>query len=306
MKNRPISIPSTRALVAFECAARLGNFSRAAQELNTSQSAVSRHIADLEARLGVPLFERRNRRVALNAPGTQLHRAVASGLETIRATMAAIAQDPDSDQLTIACTHEISHLLLMPLYDDLDRALGRQARIRILTQEYETLESSPDPRIDLLFHYDAVEAQVPDGARIFQEAVRPVCSPHFAQTHAAALAAPLSSWSQLPFLRLVKENQGWATWDDWFESAGAAGLDPGYTDFDNYVYLLEAAAAGRGLALGWRGLVERHLATGVLVPITDGYVTLGRALFATLTVRGRSRPIAKACLEFLGGVPGMG
>ena len=102
---------------------------------------------------------------------------------------------------------------------------------------------------------------------MFEEAVCPICSPQFAETHAEVLAAGVEAWAALPFLLLTKQNKGWATWRDWFARAGVADLAPQFTGFDNYVYLLEAAAAGKGLAIGWRGLVERHLANGTLVSL---------------------------------------
>ena len=85
-------IPSTAALIAFESAARHCNFSRAAAELNTSQSAISRHISGLETQLSAQLFERRNKTVRLTDAGTQFYHAVVSGLETISTAAAAVAE----------------------------------------------------------------------------------------------------------------------------------------------------------------------------------------------------------------------
>ena len=70
------------------------------------------------------------------------------------------------------------------------------------------------------------------------------------------------------------------------------------TGFDNYVYMLEAAAAGRGLALGWRGMVERYLEAGSLVLAAEGFTEFGGACYAVLTRRGRERPAARRCLSF--------
>ena len=84
-----------------------------------------------------------------------------------------------------------------------------------------------------------------------------------------------------------------------FDAKGYPEITPNYTFFSNYVYLLEAAAAGKGLALGWKGLIERHLQDGVLMPVVNEYVTFDRAIYAILTARGRNNPLAQqftACL----------
>ena len=88
MSARRYRIPSSSALQAFEAAARHCNFSRAAAELHTSQSAISRHIANLEARFNARLFDRyRKRQLVLSRQGELLFRAVVSGLDNIQAAI---------------------------------------------------------------------------------------------------------------------------------------------------------------------------------------------------------------------------
>ncbi len=257
-------LPSTSSLTAFESAARHLNFSRAAEELNTSQSAISRHIAGLEQRLNTALFVRAKKRLKLTEQGEHLFRAVVAGLDTIHSGLAAVSVwSPESD-LTISCTHEISHLFLLPRFDALQDHLGPAVQIRILTSEYEAVETDPDPRIDLAFSYGKAANPDTASATVLREAVCPVCSPQFAAAHADRLSGGVESWGDLPFLLLTKQNRGWATWDDWFAKAEAAGLSPEFIGIDNYVYLLEACTAGRGIALGWQGLIERHLDSGAL------------------------------------------
>ena len=233
MDNRRYSIPSTSALVAFECAARHLNFTRAAEELNTSQSAISRHIADLEGRLGVRLFERSSLKMLLTVEGEMYHRAIVSGLETIQSAAAAIGSYSQNDQLVIACTHEISHLLLMPRFEDLQNEVGADIEIRIMTYDYDILEKVLDPRIDLMFSYQKPNTREEDQVHVFRESVTPVCSPAFAEENAATLKKPCQEWGSLPFLQLTKRNKGWATWDDWFERHGAPLTTPEYLRFEN-------------------------------------------------------------------------
>ena len=290
-------LPSTSALVAFESAARHCNFSRAAEELHTSQSAISRHIAELESRLGVSLFIRFKRKLSLSEQGEQYYHAVVASLDNINAITKTMSTAPKSDLLTIACTHEISHLFLMPRYDALQTALGKHIVIRIMTYEYETYNENSDPQVDIKFSYQRDKKNVKNSVPVLAESVMPICSPTFLQKNKSVLKSDISGWGKLPFLLNTRKNYGWATWQDWFIQ-NQVNLMPEYLSFYNYIYLLEAATAGRGLALGWQGLIERYLDSGALVPATEKYTNFDRALFAELTQQGQDREIAKRCQEY--------
>ena len=293
-------IPSTSALLAFESAARHCNFSRAAEELFTSQSAISRHISTLEDRFNARLFERIKRKnLVLTEQGQQFYRSVVSSLSQLQSAVEEITDSGLNQQITIACTHEISHLYLMPRFEQLQKNLGKNLTLRIMTYEYDMMETTIDPRIDIIFVFDVNSVAAEHRCQVFKEAIRPICSPDFARNHTNTLNGPVEHWSQLPILTLSKQNRGWATWDDWFDAHGVTLDNPDYTQFDNYVYLLEAAAAGRGLALGWQGLIERHLENQSLVALGDGYITSDRAIHAVLTQKGQSSTPAKSCLGFL-------
>jgi LysR family transcriptional regulator, glycine cleavage system transcriptional activator len=299
-------IPSTSALLAFESAARFCNFSRAADELATSQSAISRHIATLESRLGCRLFDRSEKRLRLTGEGEQFHRAVITGLEGIQSAAMAIAGGGADDHLTLACTHEISHLYLMPRFEALQEALGGQTGIHVMTADYDLIDAVPDAGIDLVLAYEAGEGPAEDRVVALPEAVAPVCAPAWAERHRAMLDGPVTGWSDLTLLDMTRRSRGWMTWQDWFAQCGVPGAPPARLGFDNYVYLLEAAAAGRGLALGWRGLIDRYLANGNLVVATERWALSPHPLYARLTRRGRGRPAARACLAHLGRLAGEG
>lgn len=297
--GRRYRVPSTSALLAFESAARHCNFTRAAEELNTSQSAVSRHIVALEKNLSTCLFERHNRSLSLTEQGELFYRAVVAGLEGIQSASHAIANTVDNESVTIACTHTISHLVVMPRFESLQRAVGSAVHVRVMAYEYDVLETVRDPRIDLMFSY---HEQAPSNTNIgvvFPEAIVPVCSPAFAEANGHLLNSDPGQWAELPFLQLSKRNGGWSSWEDWFKKIDTPTPALDYLPFDNYTYLLEAACAGRGLALGWKGLVDRHLQTGTLVRVGGEFVKTGRVFCAELTPRGSRRDCARACMDFL-------
>ena len=304
MTNRRYRVPSTSALQAFEAAARHVNFSRAAEELHTSQSAISRHVAALESRLDTTLFDRgRHKRLCLTHQGEQFYRAVVAALDGIRNSIEAIAGTGEEGVVTLACTHEISHLILLPRFDALQQALGSDKTIRVMTYEYDSMRRALDPGVDITIQYDVGQTHPADRVQVVREAVRPVTSRAFFDANRGRLEDAPSAWLDLPFLELSSYNYGWASWDDWFAAQGMAPVSPQFQYFNNYVYLLEAAAAGKGIALGWRGLIDRYIDTGVLCEIGPDFVEFDRAIHALLTEHGRGKPLARRCLEALAQLP---
>ena len=300
LKNPDGPLPRMHALRAFDAAARHSSFNRAAEELGTHQPSVSRYIAELEHEIGVRLFERSHRAVSLTPAGEVFHRAVAVGLERIAAGARTASSVSEDQRVVVACGPGTSYQFVMPRFQDLRQAIGEDACLRVLTLDPDMLERLGDDEADLVITFDETDRAPADWVTVFEEAVTPVCSPGFAATHAHVLARPVAEWSSLPFLRLARSPRGWATWHDWFEAAGYPAPPPRYIGIDDYIYLLEAAVAGQGLALGWRHFIDRHLNAGTLVTVVDGFVEPNRSCFARLTRRGRQRRAARRCLDALG------
>ncbi|MEM7359132.1 MAG: LysR family transcriptional regulator [Pseudomonadota bacterium] len=303
-KQEAYRIPSVSALIAFESAARHLNFSLAAEELNTSQSAISRHIQGLESRFGRRLFDRSKRkhnRLQLTPAGTEYYRAVVASLDGLHNATRALGEADYNNQLMISCTHETSHLFLMPRFDALQQHLGNDIQIKIITSEYQAMETSPDPRIDVMLKSTS-KHETRDGQQlIFREAIQPICSPGFFEKHAETLKKPISEWQSLTFLNLSVSDSSarWSDWEDLFSHYQVDDFGPKYLSYFNYVYLLEAVAAGRGVGLGWRHLIERHLDDGMFVTLTDEYIGFNNGMFGLLTEKGRELPQAQQCLTFL-------
>ena len=299
-RRGPYRIPPTSALIAFESAARHGNFSRAARELRTSQSAISRHIASLERQLSTRLFNRSRTGVSLTDAGSRYRDAVAIGLGAIHAGAAEVAELSNVEQveLVVACSDEISHLFLMPRYDSLQKALGEQVRIRILTYQHNIRYLPPAPVADVVLTWNPSTTAPEDRVVVLQEKVRPLCSPGYAALHAETLKRPVTSWSKLTFLGISRPNEGWASWDDWFDVVGRPDPEPRYANFDNYTYVLEAASAGQGIALGWNHFIERYLESGALISLDAEFFKTDNQFYAVVTKKGRQRPLARKCLTF--------
>lgn len=297
-KDASYRLPTTTVLTAFDCAARQGSFAGAAKELGISQPAVSRHIASLETRLGIRLFERSRNGVRLTEDGQRYHEKVAAGLGLLQTATSEVVRPSAREQVMIACSQSASHYLLMPRRGALQAALGEETRIGTAIFNSYARNLPLDPIPDVVLDWDRVIG-AKERTTLFREAVRPVCSPEYAAAHEETLSGPVSGWSGLAFLEPGLPSTGWASWEDWFLAAGHPEPRPRFTGFDNYIYSLEAAASGQGIALGWRGFVDGHLETGALVALGDGYVERDNHFCGMLTEQGRLRPVAGAYLSQL-------
>ena len=291
-------IPPARALIAFESAARNGSFSRAAKELGSFQSAVSRQVATLEQWVSMRLFERSPAGVTLTEAGSRLSEAIAAGLRVIHRGVAEVEELSSHEQVVIACSNDISQFLLLPRCNALSEVLGEDVRIRILTYYQEPENVPPEPVADVILTWQEAHAPPSHRVSMCKEAVRPVCSPAYAASHADILDRPVTEWGDLTFVEYLGPGDGWANWDDWFAAAGRPKRKPRYLGYDNYAYLLEAAAAGRGIALGWNCFIDRFLATGALVALGEDFVEFDNECFCALTEKGLGKPRARMCLEF--------
>ena len=189
-------IPPASALIAFESAARHGSFTRAAAELATSQSAISRHVARLEKRLGAPLFERSRAGVRLTEGGQRFRDAVVIGLGALQAGAAEVAtlSSDKPAEVMIACSDEVSHLFLMPRYRPLKEALGEHVRVRILVHSHSSSGPPTQPPADVVLAWDAGFSTPRDRVLVAREALMPFCAPGYAADHAKTLSGPVANW----------------------------------------------------------------------------------------------------------------
>ena len=296
MNGAQFHIPSISMLVAFEATARLGGVRHAAEELNTSQSAISRYIRNLEMSLEVTLFDRRNRRVVLTKRGEDYHIAVRSALESLHA--AGLGLRTQGALLTIGCTAEVSVLLLRPIFSRLKRALPDGVNLRVLGCDYDTLPLVVPTGVDIVFEYSAPRTDA-NSARILDEEIVPVASPAFRRRFERVLGGHPRHWAGVPRLEIAPRDEGWATWTDWFAAHDCEPPRAPVETFENYIHLLEAAANGDGIAIGWNGFMRSYFNTQRFVPLRDEWLASGIGLYATLTAHGRRNPDATGCLREL-------
>ena len=265
--------PSLDLLRGFEAAARHLNFTRAADEMALTQSAVSRQIKALEDRLGVQLVVRQARGIALTEEGERLYRAVAAALSQVHAAIEQISSGRSARTLTVSCTLSFCSLWLIPRLASFQSA---HPGVEVRLSANNHVINLDRERIDLAIRYCS-PASAPAGAiRLFGEEVLPVCSPALLEPRGRELTA-LADLRNHVLLHLDDPSGPipWVSWPSWLEAAGLPALrTAGSLYFNHYEQVVRAAVGGQGIALGRMPLVDSLLQDGSLVaPFHEGIVT---------------------------------
>ncbi|HEX4985974.1 MAG TPA: LysR substrate-binding domain-containing protein [Burkholderiales bacterium] len=288
MARKPDPVATLDFYRGFEAAARHLSFTRAAAELFVTQSAISRQIQSLEQRLGVPLFTRRNRGLALTEAGLQMYRAADIALRTLREAAQRIAPDDARNMVTVTATMAFCSLWLIPRLASF-REAHPEVDVRI-SAENAVLDLDRE-HIDVAVRYCPVPAAPPGAVRMFGEQILPICSPRLLKDRSRPLKAP----ADLKHHTLLHYDPGevtipWLSWDVWLETAGVPGLKPaGVLRFSQYDQVVAAAVGGQGVGIGRLPLVGSLIADGSLAsPFRSDRVT-DRAHFIVRSAASRGR-----------------
>src|SRR6476659_8383889 len=172
------SLPPLEFLRGFEAAARHLSFTRAAAELFLTQSAISRQIQALEAFVGVPLFERRHKSLALTPAGEAYHRTVSQTLDLLRDATRRLRETRAGHVLTVTTTVSFAALWLVPRLARF-RKEHPEVDVRIAAT-FEVVDMEREG-IDLAIR-DCALSKAPPGAQfLVGEQLMAVCSPSYAR-----------------------------------------------------------------------------------------------------------------------------
>lgn len=249
------------ALRAFEASARHLSFTRAGLELHVTQAAVSHQVKGLEEILGVRLFRRLPRGLALTDEGTALLPVLEEAFRRIGATLDRFEGGRVREVLTVGAVATFTVGWLLP-------------RLRDFQEEYPFVDLrilTNNNRVDLAGEGLDCAIRFGDGAWHGTEAVRLLEAP-LSVLCAPALAERLrqpTDLASVPLLRSYRADE----WARWFALAGAACPALRGVVFDSSVAMAEAAAQGAGAALLPAAMFARDLRTGRLVrPFTTEIV----------------------------------
>jgi LysR family transcriptional regulator, glycine cleavage system transcriptional activator len=250
-------LPPLNALRAFEAAARHLSFTRAADELHVTQTAISHQIKALEERLAVRLFRRLPRGLLLTEEAQRYLPPIRDAFDQIAAATEQLGAGGSSGRLTVSVLPSFAAKWLVP----------RLGRFRATHPDLDLRISASSQLVD--FARDDVDIAIRMGRgrypglrvdRLFGESMLPVCAPKLLSG-----AHPLRRPEDLREHVLLHDDDH-TGWQLWLELSGVEGVDPTRGPiFTDSAMVVQAAAEGQGVALARRVLAAGDLAAGRLV-----------------------------------------
>lgn len=290
-------IPSLQALACFDAAARHESYTRAAQELALTQSAVSRQITGLENYLGQTLFRRTRHGVALTERGSVYARQIAPRLQALeRDTLEVMSGQGAGQTLMLAAVPTFASRWLIPRLPQLTLAHPELVlHIEVRTRPFLFADSDFDAAL-----YAGTPQQMRNwaGTRahlLMHEQLMPVCAP------ALLPSGRLRSAAELADMPLLQQTTRPHAWRQWFQTASTVApqalAGPRYELFSMTV---AAAVHGMGMALVPRVLIEQELAAGQLVQACDHVLAPERAYYLVTPEQGEGKAALSDFLDWLG------
>lgn len=253
-------LPPLNALRVFAVAAKTSNLSVAAQQLHVSQSAVTRHIATLEAFLGETLFVRERHGVRLTPAGRLYARSVLPSLDRIaRATETLLGRSEPATLSVLAYTTFSAKWLIPRLSDFLARHPGFEVKI---VNSGVDVDFARDP-VDLAIQFGEGKWPGMRADRLLADELEPVCSPEWLRQVRSGSAGPQTLLGR----RLLISEPRNTDWPEWLAFAGLsdAAATAERMSFSSYVLAWQAAVDGLGIAIGYSRLLSSELRSGRLV-----------------------------------------
>jgi len=277
-----VRLPSLETLRIFAVAARHLSFTRAADELHLTQSAISHRVRALEEELGVLLFDRLTRRIELTRAGEALAQRVEKAVADIARAIADLNPVGETSRLTITMGPSVASRLLVPR---LQQFLAQNPDMELQLISDPRLIDLRAAGVDLAIRFGRGAYPGYAVTKLMPDFVFPVCSPAFMAQHGPV--ATIEALLALPLLHdssAVSEDSG-SDWRSWLDHLGRpeAACGDGQR-FSDARLVIEAAVHGLGVAMARASLVADHMASGTLVcplrrvaPTTFAYYLVGLA-----------------------------
>jgi DNA-binding transcriptional LysR family regulator len=289
-------LPRLDLLRSFEAAARLASFTRAADELALTQSAVSRQVQLLEESVGAPLFIRRHRAIELTEAGRVLQRAVDDTLERLRDATARIRGMAQPRQVSVTTTPGFASLWLIPR---LARFTARHPEVDVRVSATLEVMDLARSGIDVAVRFMPVARG--HGQPLFEETIVPVCAPALVRDAARPLRQPADlARHTLLAVDSHEADSLMADWAPWLVAMGQPDLRMRNTlRFSAYTEAVEAAMAGQGVVIGRLPLVTRLIAAGRLVAPFKAGASSRRGYFVDIAPRSEAQVVTRDLVAWL-------
>jgi LysR family glycine cleavage system transcriptional activator len=285
------------ALKVFWAAARHGSFVKAANELHVTASAVSLQIRQLEDELGLKLFERTPKGLALTAAGSRVLPDVNSAFEKLRATFSTLNEAEEGAVLTVSAAPSFAAKWLLPR---LSRFLSANPDIEVSIKATVELADFERGEADLGIRYGRGGYPDLETELLMREMVFPVCSPELLNGQKKRATAELLNSVNLLHDDSADQNEALPGWKMWLRAAAIDDVDwRKGPRFNQTVLAIEAAAAGLGVALAPAALVEGDLASGRLVRLASAELSEPFAYYLVYPAAKSERASVKAFRAWL-------
>lgn len=290
-------LPSLGALRAFEATARHMSFSKAAAELNVTPAAISHQIQALEADLGVRLFDRRNRSIALTASARVLLPGLAEAFAGIHAAVRQLRAHNDAGTLTVTVSPSFAAKWLVLR---LNRFQERHPAIDVRISATDEVVDLSRGDCDLAIRYGSGRYPGLAVEPLLRNEVFPACSPHLLETGPPLRTPADLRRHALIHDRAIDRDPLVPTWPMWLKAAGvrnvpaAAGLS-----FSASHLALDAAIAGHGVVLAYSTIAAADLAAGRLVRLFSLALPDLFAYYIVTVPGALERPKVKAFRDWL-------
>jgi LysR family glycine cleavage system transcriptional activator len=260
-------LPPINSLHTFEVAARHLSFQQAAEELDVTPTAVSHQIKVLEAHLGVSLFRRRPRPLALTEAGQLLYPVVSKSLDTIAAAIARLTPVTESTTLTVSVTTVFAAKWLVSRLSEFQRT---HPKIDIRLQTSNDVVNLHRQTIDLAIRYGKGNYPGLMVRQLISDVFIPVCSPRLLNNrHPIQTPEDLKHYPLLHF-EWIHFGADAPSWRNWFKVTGLNTIDSNCgLKFNEESLVIQAAILGQGFALCSKVHVSDDVALGILVQPLD-------------------------------------
>ena len=287
-------LPPLIALRVFEAAARHLSFRKAAEELFVTPGAVSQQIRLLEDHVGVELFHREGRREALTDAGQAALPALKSAFAQLNEAARLMRQPARRSRVTVSVAPSFAAKWLLPR---LEHFTAARPDIDVWVSADMAPVDFNSTDVDMAIRYGAGRYEGLNSEKLLEEAVLPVCSPGLMD------AAPIRAPKDLVHHTLLHDtgpelDASVPDWSMWLKAHGVSGVDSSRGPrFNQSSLVIEAAVAGRGVALAKRAIAEADIAAGKLVTLFAG--TGAPTAFAYHLVWPRARDFTPAQQTFI-------
>lgn len=256
-------LPPLNALLAFDAAARHNSFTRAAQELCVAQPSVTRHIANLESWMGVPLFHRHGNALSLTEEGDVMATIATAAFDRMELALREVKRLKKHD-LVVGASFGVAHLWVMPRISAMRRASGMNINL-VTADDYSTFD---ERSIDFSIRFGHGKFGEQRADLLFEEHCHIIATPAFLDAHPQF--DPRNVLDNFDPKLLLDHGDphrvGWMDWHTWQTLSGAKCPDiSAMQKVESYPTMLDMVCAGEGISIGTLGIEDDLVASGKLL-----------------------------------------